>query len=176
MTIATIRCFATNRNKFNFWFSASKECPKIDGCKKATNCWWSRHEAVPSSGRNASLCRPPTWKQNIFKRKKPPTAKYRIQSNNKNFKIQGGEMIFFFTINVRILFWFADPVSSSCWETLRLLTLSRASSRTWMGSYFLDLVSQHLTVPSKEPEWWEETKLAEVSWYGTRNYRYIAYS
>jgi len=48
-------------------------------------------------------------------------------------------------------FYFSDPVSSSCCATLMLLTLSRASSRTWIGSNLLDLVSQHRTVPSMDP-------------------------
>lgn len=51
--------------------------------------------------------------------------------------------------------WATDPVSSSCCATFRLLILSRASSRTWMGSYLLDLVSQHRTVPSMDPRWWK---------------------
>lgn len=45
-----------------------------------------------------------------------------------------------------------DPVRSSCCATFRLLTLSRASSITWMGSNFLDLVSQQRTVPSIDPK------------------------
>lgn len=47
--------------------------------------------------------------------------------------------------------WCADPVSSSCCTTFRLLMLSRASSRTWMESFLRDLVSQQRTVPSMEP-------------------------
>lgn len=47
--------------------------------------------------------------------------------------------------------WCADPVSSSCCTTFRLLILSRASSRTWMGSCLRDLVSQQRTVPSMDP-------------------------
>lgn len=45
----------------------------------------------------------------------------------------------------------ADPVSSSCCTTFRLLMLSRASSRIWIGSCLRDLVSQQRTVPSMDP-------------------------
>lgn len=103
-----------------------------------TNCQCSPRAAGPSSDRNVSLCHPLIW---------TPEDIY-IKKTNKLLLVHVGLR----TELIPVCDLISHPVSSSCCTTFKLLTPSVASSRIWIGSYFLDLVSQHLTVPSMDPE------------------------